>query len=132
MTTSDALADRYGAVRPWRRRAVLLGSVLLGAVFVAWLSWSIFARSTPQVTSNLLTWDVVDAHSATARVEVNLTDAAVDPTCTLQAFAADHTLVGEQRFTPVDGTNERTLRTEREATSVQLLGCTTPDQHAPR
>ncbi|MGI8523208.1 MAG: DUF4307 domain-containing protein [Nocardioides sp.] len=132
MTTPDALSDRYGAAQPWRRRAVLLGSVVLAVAFLAWLGWSAFARSTPQVTSSLLTWEVVDPHSATAQIAVRISDRAADPTCTLQAYAADHTLVGEQQFTPVDGTNNRTLRTERAATSVQLLGCTTPDQHAPR
>ena len=52
--------------------------------------------------------------------------------CTLRAFAEDHSTVGELAFEPVDGRNEVTLRTERRATSVTLLGCTAPGQPRPR
>ena len=52
--------------------------------------------------------------------------------CTLRAFADDHTTVGELAFEPVDGRNEVTVRTERRATSVTLLGCTAPGQPRPR
>ena len=50
----------------------------------------------------------------------------------VKAFAEDHTVVGEATFTPVAGRNEVTLRTERRATSVESVGCTTPDQPRPR
>ena len=46
--------------------------------------------------------------------------------CLLRAIAEDHTTVGEVAFEPVDGRNEVSVRTERRATSVELVGCTAP------
>ena len=52
--------------------------------------------------------------------------------CTLRAFAEDHTVVGELVFVPEDGRSDQDVRTERRATSVELLGCTAPGQNHPR
>ena len=43
--------------------------------------------------------------------------------------------VGELSFTPEYGAHqpvERTVRTERRATSVELVGCTAPGERRPR
>ena len=66
---------------------------------------------------------MVDDGSASAVVTVSLDDDVV-ASCRIRAFAEDHTTVGELAFEPVDGRNEVTVRTERRATSVTLLGCT--------
>ena len=70
-------------------------------------------------------------HETRARLDVVLGD-GVTASCRLRAFAEDHTTVGELAFTPVGGTNEVVIRTERRATTVEKLGCTAPGQPRPR
>ena len=81
--------------------------------------------------SDLAGYDIAGEHAATAVVEVSL-DEGVDASCRVRALAEDHSIVGELAFTPTDGRNEVDVRTERRATSVELVGCTTPDQQRPR
>lgn len=128
----QALSERYAAPPAWRRRITVAGVVVLAVVALAWLGWVIFVQSTPQVESQLIGWQVVDAHSATARVDVHLRDGAAHPTCTVQALASDHSIVGELTFTPTSGSNQVTVRTEREATAVDLPGCIAQGQDRPR
>jgi len=125
------LADRYARPAPWRRTAVVVGSGLLGVVALAWLAWATFAHASPDVSSELVSFEVVDDHAVTARVEVVLRDDP-DATCLVRAIAADHTVVGEATFTPEAGRNTVEFRTERRATTVESIGCTTPDQRRPR
>jgi hypothetical protein len=132
VTVPTDLSDRYGAPSAGRRRALMAVVVVVLGVFLGWLGWTIWSQSTPDVTSGLVTWDAVDEHTAVATVEVRLSDDAVDPSCTLQASAEDHTVVGELVFTPQDGTSKQTIRTERLATQVTLLGCTAEGQNRPR
>ena len=50
-------------------------------------------------------------------------------TCLLRAFAEDHSVVGELSFTPEYGADqplEETVRTERRATSLELIGLHRP------
>ncbi|CUR55160.1 conserved hypothetical protein [metagenome] len=133
------LADRYGTSRRGLRPAVVVAGVL-GAVFLAWLAWSAWSFSTPEVRSELVGYEVVSEHEATAKVDIRISDPEVRGACTVRAFAADHTVVGELPFAvpgPDDvdrdgGLMEISIRTERRATSVGELGCTTPDQVRPR
>ncbi|HYF73974.1 MAG TPA: DUF4307 domain-containing protein, partial [Nocardioides sp.] len=82
---------------------------------------------------SILGYDVVGDHEATATVRVDLADPGVEATCLLRAYAADHAVVGELSFTPTaSGRTEQTVRTERRATSVELVGCTAPGQERPR
>jgi hypothetical protein len=136
---SSVLSERYGAPSAWRRPVLVGAVVLLATVFLGWVAWVAFFHSSPQVSSRLVGYEVVDDHRATAFVEVTLEeglDAAPDgrtgATCRVRAVAADHTFVGDLAFTPSPGRNDVTVRTERRATSVDLLGCTTPDQPRPR
>jgi uncharacterized protein DUF4307 len=133
--TPADLGDRYGAPAPWRRRAVVTASAALAIVFLAWLAWAVYEHSTPQVTSELETYSVVDDHSVTAVVVVSLDNADVKASCTVRALAEDHTNVGELTFTPDPDKGKRqveTIRTERRATSVESVGCTAPGQDRPR
>jgi hypothetical protein len=50
----------------------------------------------------------------------------------VQALATDHTVVGELVFTPRDGLNQVTVRTEREATAAVVPGCIADGQDEPR
>ena len=88
--------------------------------------------TTPDVTSDLVSFEVTDDHETRARLDVRLGEDDVEATCRLRAFAEDHTPVGELAFTPVRGTNEVVIRTERRATTVEKLGCTAPGQPRPR
>lgn len=135
MISQDSLQDRYGAAAPWRRRALVGASAALALVFLGWLGWTTWVHATPAVSSALVGYQVVDEHSATARVEVRLEDADVRASCLLRAFAEDHTVVGELSFTPEYGATqpvELAVRTERRATSVSLVGCTAPGEPRPR
>ena len=102
---------------------------------LGWLVWSVWSHSTPQVTSELETYDVLDDYTVTATLVVELADDDVEATCTLQALAEDHTVVGELTFTPDPQLGQRQvqeIRTERRATAVTTLGCTAPGQNRPR
>ena len=129
MTTD--LADRYGAPARWRRPLTIGVAVLLAAIGLTWLGWTAWFHSTPAASSDLVTFEVTSDHETQARLDVVLGD-GVEATCRLRAFAEDHTTVGELAFTPVEGTNEVVIRTERRATTVEKLGCTAPGQPRPR
>jgi len=131
----DTLAQRYGAPAPWRRRVLVTASVTLAVAFLAWLAWSVYEHSTPLVTSELETFSVQDDHTVTAVLVVSLDRSDVKASCTLRAYAEDHTTVGELTFTPDPSQGRRqveTIRTERRATSVEKIGCTAPGQDRPR
>jgi hypothetical protein len=109
--------------------------VALAVVFAAWLGWTVYEHATPQVTSELETFSVDDDHHVTAVLVVSLDSDGVRASCTLRAYAEDHTTVGELTFTPDPGQGRRqvqTIRTERRATSVEKVGCTAPGQNQPR
>ena len=75
---------------------------------------------------------MVDEHSVSARIDVDRRVGQADATCTVEALADDHSVVGELHFTPTSGTNQVTVRTERIATAVELPGCTAKGQDRPR
>jgi hypothetical protein len=133
-----SLVERYGAPSPLGRRVLVGVSVLVSVVFLAWLAWTALAHGSPEVRSNMVTYTIDGEHAATARVDVRIADDDVVATCVLRAHAEDHTVVGELSFevTADDlgsgNTVERVVRTEREATSVELLGCTAPGQQRPQ
>jgi hypothetical protein len=138
VTHQPTLADRYGAPSPLRRRLLVGGSAVLAVVFLGWLAWTALSHGDPEVRSEIVTFTIDGEHEATARVDVRLRDDDVEATCRLRAIAEDHTIVGELSFGVDAGvlaggtTVERTVRTERRATSVDLVGCTTADQQRPR
>jgi hypothetical protein len=130
----SSTSERYGSRPPWQR---VLGLSLAAAVALAglgWLVWVAWFHATPAVTSELITFEVVDDHTVSARIQVRLADGedAARVRCVVQAQALDHTTVGEVTITPTPGTNEVRVRTERPATSVSLEGCTAPGQSRPR
>jgi len=128
--TTD-LDARYGSSSPVRRRVVAALVASLVVVFGGWLVWATLFHATPAVESELIAFEVLDENTARAVVGVSLEEGVV-ASCTLRAFAEDHSTVGELAFEPVDGRNDVIVRTERRATSVTLLGCTAPGQPRPR
>jgi hypothetical protein len=128
----QALSERYAPPPAWRRPVTIAVVVVVAAAALAWLAWAAFVESTPKVHSQLVGWSVVDAHSASAQVDVRISAGTTHPSCTLQALASDHTIVGRLQFTPTDGTNRVIVRTSRAATSVTLPGCLADGQDQPR
>ncbi|MCW2792958.1 MAG: hypothetical protein JWO76_2056 [Nocardioides sp.] len=135
MTSQDGLGDRYGAPAPWRRWTAIVASAVLALAFLGWLGWTAWVHATPDVDSELVTFEVQDEHAVIAEVDVHLKDAGVRASCLVRAFAEDHTVVGELSFVPEYGADqpiELSVRTERRATSVELIGCTAPGEPRPR
>jgi hypothetical protein len=131
MSSPPGLADRYGAPSPVRRRLLVGAVAVVAALFVGWLAWAAWFHATPAVSSELTGWSVQSDHEARATVTVSLEE-GVAATCVVRAIAEDHTTVGELAFEPDEGSNEVAVRTERRATSVDLVGCTAEGQQRPR
>lgn len=110
---------------------LITAAAALAVVFVAWVAWVAWVHGTPAVESDLIGYEVQSDSSAVAQVDVQVEE-GVTASCRVRATAEDHTTVGEVAFTPEPGRNDVVVRTERRATSVELIGCTTPDQDRPR
>ena len=134
MSTQEILADRYGAPAPWKRPALRTAIALLVVVSGGWLGWTIWEQASPPVSSGELTFTIVDDTTASARFVIDLQE-DVEATCTVRAYAEDHTLVGTVSFVPdptPSGRVTQDISTDRRATAVELLGCTAPGQSRPR
>ena len=132
---SHSLPQRYGAPPPWRRYALIgLVVVVVGAFAAVW-TWITIAQSDPPVSSELITSEIVDDHTATAVIRVQWSDEPVDAECTVRAIAPDKARVGQHTFVPDpdDGPDyEVEVATERRATAVENIGCTADGQPRPR
>ncbi|HEY6935222.1 MAG TPA: DUF4307 domain-containing protein [Marmoricola sp.] len=131
------LAERYGGRGPRHRRLLLAIALVLAVLGGGWLVWAVWLESNPQVQSGLVSTRVRNDHAVTAQVQVAFGGPHIVADCLLQALAADHSVVGELNFRAGPSragriTVNRTFRTERRATVVNLVGCTTPDQRRPR
>ena len=127
------LATRYGTTDPTRRRLLVSLVALLAVAFLGWVAWAAFEHGDPAVTSDLVSYEVVDQHTATATFRVSRRTPDVRASCLLRAQAPDHTTVGELNVEVGPGgervqTVTRTVRTEREATTVDAVGCVAPGQ----
>jgi len=128
----QTIADRYAAPPRWRRRLTVAVVTAVALAGLGWVAWAAYDEATPKVQSALVTFRVDGEHSVSARVDVRVASGTTGASCTVEALAADHSIVGELHFRPVDGSNDVTVRTERAATSVQLAGCTAHGQDRPR
>ncbi len=131
------LSQRYRGPSRVSRVVALVVVVALVSSGIGLLSWSvIFHGSTPEVQSRLTGYEIIDDHSAVATISVDRASQFTEARCQVAAVATDHAVVGAVEVPVVDGPERQTLRvplrTERLATSVDLLGCTTPDQRRPR
>lgn len=131
------LATRYGTPSTGRRRLVAVAATVLAVVGLAWLGWAWSSQSDPAVTSTVVGFEVVDDHTATATFTVVRRSADVEASCLLRAQAADHSIVGELNV-PVGPGGEatarltETVRTDRRATTVDVVGCLAPGQDRRR
>ena len=124
---SSAPAARYG--EPTGSRMFLIIGGVIGAVFLIWLVWAVVLHSTPKVTAALTSYEFGD-HLAIAYVDVKIDKGAMAD-CTVQALAEDHSIVGVQHFSPVNGSNRVPFRIDRAGISVTLVGCTVIDRNNP-
>ena len=131
------LSQRYGSPGASRTKAVVALVVVLVAAGLSWLVWVMLAHGRPEATSAIVTFRTEGQHAAVAKFTVVRRSPGIEASCLLRAYAEDHSIVGEDHVAvgpgePTTQTLEHTLRTEREATSVELMGCTTPDQKQAR
>jgi hypothetical protein len=131
------LAERYGSPSTTSRKAVVAVVVVLAGVALSWLAWVMLSHGRPLVQSDLVGFERVDEHGVSATFTVVRRDEDVAASCLLRAVAADHAIVGELDVAVGPGgaatqTLERTVRTERAATSVDVVGCTADGQSRRR
>ncbi len=130
------LVQRYGTRSPGRRPVVVVLAVVLLVAGAAWVVWVTGYHGRPTVQSQLVGYQVRGEHAVRTTFTVARRDSAVAASCLLQAVAADHSVVGELtvpvRSGPAHARLTATVRTERRATTVDLLGCTSPDQPGRR
>lgn len=132
LAQDPVLAERYGKRAFSRRTLVALAVTTPIIVVIAVMgAWAGLDSASPEVKSNQLTFEIVDEHTARTTVQVRMDD-DVEAECRVRAIAADKTSVGDLAFTPVPGRNDVVVRTERRATSVEHIGCTTEDQNRAR
>lgn len=129
----STLEDRYGKTRPARSKGVVALAVVVIAAGLSWLAWAMLEQGRPEAQSALVGFDPQGQHAVAATFDVVRRSADVEASCLLRAFAADHSIVGEANVAVGPGGPERqrlteTVRTEREATSVEMVGCLTEDQ----
>ena len=131
------LADRYGTTTTRPNRGLVAVVVLLVGAALAWLVWAMLAHGRPLVQSDTNGFETVDEHTVTTSFTVVRRDADVEADCLLRAYAADHAIVGELNVTvgpgaPTTQTLEEPVRTERAATSAEVIGCRTEGQSQRR
>jgi Domain of unknown function (DUF4307) len=130
------LAQRYRGPGRLQRLLALVVVAALVVSGVGLLTWTVIFQSNPSVQSQLSAYDVQDDHRAVATITVSRESEFTRATCRLQAISADHAIVGEVDRPVFDGPAKQTfqveIRTERRATTVDLLGCTAPGQSRPR
>jgi hypothetical protein len=113
------------------------GAALVALVFLGWLAWVIVEHGDPEVTSEIVSFEVVDDHAVTATFTVARRTPEVEATCLLRAQAPDHSIVGELNVAVGPGgeavqTLTETVRTERKATTVDVVGCLAEGQSRRR
>lgn len=120
------MVQRYGGARPGRRRAAVLVVGALAVVFLAWLGWTAWYHSTPPVRGGLVSFTIDSDRQVTATYDARVRNSSSQGSCLLRATATDHQTVGETTV-PVtsDGRYRVSFRTERRATSVELVHCAT-------
>lgn len=122
VSTPTDLADRYGR-NSGRRRPLVVGLVVLvAAAFLGWVAWAALFHGNPDARSGLVGFEIVDDHTVEVTVDVRLKETD-EAECLVRAYSVDKSVVGEQPFTGLEGRQVATIRTERQATSAEVVGC---------
>lgn len=107
-------------------------------MFLGWLLWAAWFQSNPSISSELISWEIRDDHTALATLHIARSSEDVTGVCVIRALAADHSVVGELQVDvpgadgDTVGTVQLQIRTERRASAVEKVGCTTEGQPRPR
>jgi hypothetical protein len=128
----QSLSDRYAGSPVWWKPVTVVVVAVVVLLGLGWLAWASYTESHPKVQSQLVGFHIVDEHHATAQIQVTLGSGTTGASCSVQALAEDHSVVGALSFEPKEGTNRVTVRTERVATTVQVPGCTADGQNRSR
>lgn len=129
---NDLPQERYGAARPGRRLGVIIASTLLAVAFLAWVGWAAWFHGDRAIEADVSAYDITGTHEVRVKVDARIRDDQVRGTCLVRATAQDHTVVGELNLT-VEQIQEQKgrwipIRTERKATTVELVRCTESGQ----
>ena len=122
MTTSAELATRYGKPSPARRKVAIAVTTLLGMGAAWFVTDMMLFHANPAVSSSLVGFEIVDDYAVDVELRVQLDDID-EAECLVRALSKDKSVVGELGFLGIDGQQEVTVRTERRATGVELVGC---------
>ena len=133
----STLDERYGASSPARNKGVVALAVVVVAAGLSWLAWAMLEQGRPDVQSALVGFEAESPHAAVATFDVVRRSTEVKASCLLRAFSSDHAIVGEANVVVGPGGEEQerlteTVRTERQATSVEMVGCVTEEQRRRR
>jgi len=129
--TAQRMAQRYGTDRPRRRALVVAVVAVVATGFLVWVGWAAWFHSDPAIDASVSSYDVIGTHEARIKVAAQFRDDDVEGSCLVRATAKDHTIVGELNLTVAELREARgrwiPIRTEREATTVTLVRCTSAD-----
>lgn len=125
MTEQSSLADRYGTPSRGRATFTKAAVVIVAVMFLGWIAWG-FLGSAPDARFGTVGYDVVDDHRIDVTAEVRLSDAD-SAECLVRAMSADKATVGELSFTAREGQQEVTVRTERRASTAEVVNCRVPE-----
>lgn len=125
------MQERYGTRDPRRRVLLIAATTVLAAVFLGWLAWAALFHATPALDASVTAYDVVDTHEVRVKVDARFAGDDVAGSCLLRATASDHNIVGELNVSADDLRELEgrwiSLRTERRATTVELVRCSERD-----
>jgi len=119
------LSTRYGTRRrrPWLFPVIAAACIALGIVWVAWV-----ATADKPYSARLYGYEVTGDHETIVKLDIHRPSPRILE-CTVQAQAADHSIVGERTIT-IASSERKTIRTttsittERRAVTGILKGCT--------
>lgn len=135
--TEARLSERYGDSRRSRRIVLIVVLAIIGTAAATWLAWAINHHARPATQSGLTAFEIVGEHRAVAKLTVTRRDITLTASCLLRAYAEDHATVGELNFEVTASEPRRVdlikiVRTERRATSIELVGCRADGQSRRR
>jgi hypothetical protein len=123
----QTMDERYGVQTPNQRRLKLLAVAAIALALLAWVGWAAWSHGRPDVKAQLNSYDVLSPHEVVVVVDVHRRSGDA-VTCTLQAQADDHVIVGEKDVTIPAGDAgdvqaKAIVRTDRKATTATVLQC---------
>ena len=125
---TDAMDARYGRPTVPRRRAGVAVIAVGVVALLGWVVWAAMGQADDNRVGGLVeSFDVRSPHEVAVTVQITRTSTdAVQ--CTITAIATDHTEVGQRLVRlPAGPSGTRTIttvvRTEREATTADVVGC---------